>query len=293
MILCRDGQYWEILNLPAKAEHSDDPLGRQPGEYLWPEWFPKEHWAQWEHNPRASRTWAALFQQRPKAGEGLEFKREWFRWYDPDKPPGELGARPERLTIYGGSDVATKEDKGDFSEHGVVGMDEAGDLYFLDWWYGQKTTDVTIANAVALIARWRPWRWADEGGPIDNAIRPAFVKAMRECQPSPVHVTIESLTSIKNKAIKLNSLQARAAARKVWLPLNRPWATRLLDQLCAFPAGRYDDAADCAGLIARLIDVMMAPRSSSVEQKSRGLVPFTGAWLESTDTDFELKPRYS
>jgi predicted phage terminase large subunit-like protein len=296
-VLCRDGQWWDVLNIPAKAEHSDDPLGRKPGEYLWPEWFPQQHWAQWEHNPRAARTWAALFQQRPKAGEGLEFKREWFNWYDPDVPPGQQGGRPERLTWYGGTDMATKEDKGDFSEHGVAGMDEKGDLYFVDWWFGQKTTDITINNAVALMSRWRPWRWADEGGPIDNAIRPALKKAMKEAtgpdgQPAPVSTPIESLTSIKNKAVKLASLQARVAARKVWLPLKRPWATRLVDQLCAFPAGKFDDAADTAGLIARLIDVMMSPHQPGRVEKSRGVVPFTGEWLESTDHDQVLHPRY-
>ena len=35
----RDGEAWEVLNLPALAE-DDDPIGRVPGEALWPERFP-------------------------------------------------------------------------------------------------------------------------------------------------------------------------------------------------------------------------------------------------------------
>lgn len=292
-VLCQDNRWWTILNLPAKCEHESDPIGRKIGDYLWPEWFDPEHWQEFELDPRASRTWASLYQQRPTAGDGLEFKREWFKWYDPDVTPGEQGGRPARLTFYGATDLATKEDKGDFSEHGVAGYADTGDLYFVDWWYGQKTTDVTIANAIALMLRWRPWRWADEGGPIDNAIRPAFLRAMREAQPSPIHVPIESLTSIKNKAVKLNSLQARAAAGKVWLPLRRPWATRLVDQLCAFPAGKHDDACDAAGLLARLIDAMIAPHKPSSESRRQGVRPFTAEWLEMSDTSDTLKPRYS
>ena len=283
-ILCRDGQWWTVLNIPAKAEREDDPLGRQPGEYLWPEWFPVEHWAQWEHNPRAARTWASLYMQRPTAGEGLEFKREWFKWYDPDVEPGQLGGRPRALTLYGASDYATKEDKGDFTEHGIVGLDQQKDganFWFLDWWYGQKTTDVTIAAATALIHRHHPRRWWNEGGPIDNAISPALRRAMQEHQP-PVHVTIEPLTSVKNKAVKLSSFQARAAAGKVYMPLKRPWATRLVDQLCAFPAGKYDDAADVCGLIGRGVDAMMAPHEPVIEVRQQ-LRPFTAAWLEATD----------
>jgi predicted phage terminase large subunit-like protein len=292
-ILCRDGQWWTVINIPAKAEHEDDPLGRAPGEYLWPEWFTSEHWAQWEHNPRAARTWSSLFQQRPTAGEGLEFKREWFKWYDPDVPAGQPGGRPRLLTIYGASDYATKEDKGDYTEHGIVGLDEQKDganFWFLDWWFGQKTTDISIDAATSLIHRWHPRRWWNEGGPIDSAISPALKRAMREHNP-PVHVTIEPLTSIKNKAVKLASFQARAAAGKVYLPLHRAWATRLVDQLCGFPAAKFDDAADVCGLIGRGVDAMMAPHAPYVQNR-QVLRPFTAAWLEATEQQ-PMTVRYS
>lgn len=86
MIHCRDGQYWEVLCIPAKAEHKTDPLGRKEGEYLWPEWFPREHWTTWEDNPRAARTWAALYQQRPAPFTGVYFNASQFKYYDPDAP---------------------------------------------------------------------------------------------------------------------------------------------------------------------------------------------------------------
>jgi hypothetical protein len=84
MIKCRDGQTWEILSLQAKCEREDDPLGRKIGEYIWPDWFPVEHWAMWEGNPRAQRTWSALYQQRPAPFTGVHFNRDMFRMYDPD-----------------------------------------------------------------------------------------------------------------------------------------------------------------------------------------------------------------
>lgn len=289
-ILGRDGQWWQVINLPAKCEYPDDPLGRQIGEYIWPEWFPTSHWAQWEHNPRAARTWSALFQQRPTAGEGLEFKREWFKWYDPDVTPGQPGGPPERLRTYGASDEATKEDKGDYTEHGVVGIDQMNGLWFLDWWFGQKTTDVTVNAFVDLVARHHPMRWWNEGGPIDNALAPAKIRAMRENHP-PVYVHIEPLPSIKNKVLKAASFQARAAAGLVHLPLKREWAKRLVDQLCAFPGGKYDDAVDVCGLIGRGIDAMMAPHRQTHEER-KVIKPFTGAWVECDDSPI-LTPRYN
>lgn len=83
-IKCRDGQTWEVLSIPAEAEREDDPLGRKIGEFLWPEWFPREHWTTWRDNPRAARTWSALYQQRPAPFTGIHFSREMFKRYDPD-----------------------------------------------------------------------------------------------------------------------------------------------------------------------------------------------------------------
>ena len=85
-MLCRDGQTWEVLCLQAKAEREDDPLGRKVGEYLWPTWFPESHWATWEKNPRAARTWGALYQQRPAPDAGIHFNPEMFRWYNQALP---------------------------------------------------------------------------------------------------------------------------------------------------------------------------------------------------------------
>lgn len=289
-VLCRDGQVWEVLNIPAKCERDDDPVGRKPGEYLWPEWFPETHWQQFENDPRGQRTWNALYQQRPTAGDGIEFQRDWFRPYDPDAEPGTPGGRPKYLTVYGASDFASKEDRAaDFTEHGVVGVDHLGEFWLLDWWYGQLSSDKYITAWIALVRRWRPRKWWDEGNVIGHAIAPARNKAMRE---SHVFVATEQLPSIKNKALKLASFQARAAAGMVHYPTRRPWATRLIDQLCAFPAGRYDDAADVCGLFGRGVDKMQNAHVDSRETQKR-LIPFTAEWLEYEEASDEREIRYS
>jgi hypothetical protein len=89
---CRDGQEWEVLCIPAEAEREDDVLGRDPKSedwtkrFLWPEHWPREHWSTWRDNPRAVRTWAALYQQRPAPFTGVHFNREMFKRYNPDMP---------------------------------------------------------------------------------------------------------------------------------------------------------------------------------------------------------------
>lgn len=76
MIECRDGKVWEILNIAAQCERADDPLGRKIGDYLWPEWFDEGHWNIFKQQ---SRTWAALYQQRPRPDDGGVFKESWCR----------------------------------------------------------------------------------------------------------------------------------------------------------------------------------------------------------------------
>lgn len=88
LMMCRDGQEWDVLCIQAKAEREDDPLGRKIGEYLWPEWFPRDHWRTWEDNPRAKRTWGALYQQRPAPDTGVHFNMDGFKWYNPNLPRG-------------------------------------------------------------------------------------------------------------------------------------------------------------------------------------------------------------
>jgi predicted phage terminase large subunit-like protein len=197
--------------------------------------------------------------------------------YDPDKPE----ARPASLRIYTASDYATMAaEKGkrepDFTEHGVVGMDNKGDLWFLDWWSGQCETDKSIAAWVRLVGLYRPVRHWNEGGVIDKAIGPAIRRAMRESQR---FVHIESLPSLQDKSIKLQSFHARVTAKTVHFPLKRKWAEDVIDQLVKFPAGRWDDKADVCGLIGRGIDQMLDARVPVLDNRP-SLVPFTEAWLE-------------
>ena len=301
-IACRDGQTWRVINLPAKAEHMDDPLGRKPGEYLWPQWFPPSHWAIWENNPRAARTWSALFQQRPSPESGLQFQRSKVRWYDPDMPwradrePGTPGfgtednpaCCPRTVRQYGASDYATTDDGGDFTEHGLFGIDHKGQLFGRDWWSGQRETDVSIAAWNSMVARHRHdkdsaqpvVKWWNEGGPIDKAIKPAINRSMQEYPDQLAWVAVETMVSVKDKAVKLASFHARWNAGMVWLPIRRDWAQQLVDQLVKFPTGKFDDKCDVCGLVGRGIDKMGNAAVPSPIERRPGLKPFTKEWLE-------------
>jgi predicted phage terminase large subunit-like protein len=283
MVKCRDGQTWEVLNIPAKAERADDPVGRKIGEYLWPEFYPAAHWQQFEHDPRGQRTWSALYQQRPAPDAGTQFKREWLKWYEPDE-------RPRELRLYGATDSAvTAARENDFTEHGIVGMDTQGDLWFIDWWSGQVETDEAIGAFIALISQHSITQWWDEGAVIEKAIRPAVNRAMREARR---YVALESLPSITDKTARVQAFRGRASAGTVHLPRGKVWAERLAEQLVAFPAGRHDDMVDVCGLLGRGID-QMSEASNAAPTEPRGMKPFTAEWLEHDEGASEPKVRYA
>jgi hypothetical protein len=82
-----EAKKWKIIRLPAIAE-DDDPLGREPGEPLWPARYDLDFLeSQQRLDPLG---FAALYQQRPSVADGVLFRRENIRRYKPDELPADL-----------------------------------------------------------------------------------------------------------------------------------------------------------------------------------------------------------
>lgn len=240
LIHCRDGNDWYVVCLPAQCERNDDPLGRKPGEFLWPEWFSEEHFKPFMIN---TRTWNALFQQRPQPETGTFFQREWFHRYNPKQ-------KPNNLYIYGSSDYAVTDDAGDFTEHGVVGVDPDNNIWILDWWHGQTTADIWFESLLDLIAIHKPFCWFGEAGVIKRAIEPFLERRMIERM---VYCRHEWLPSIADKPTRARGFQARASQGKIYIPEGET-GDRIIDQCLRFPTGSHDDAVDVLSLFCRALD---------------------------------------
>lgn len=276
-IECRDGQTWEVLSIPAQCERTDDPLGREIGEYLWPEWFSERHWRIFRGNVR---TWTSLYQQRPAPAEGIHFKKADFLRFT-DAPPREL------LKVYMASDFAVKEklkakasagqraNNPDFTEHGIFGIDDAGDIWVLDWWSGQVTTDKSAAAACALIKAWKPILWFGESGVIEAAIGPEVRRTMRRKRSFAAR---HLLPSIADKLARAQGFLGRVSAGTVHVR-NGADGDALIDQLVAFPAGRYDDKVDCCSLIGRAMDLLLDGELPDSDDDD-AIIPFTRRHIE-------------
>jgi predicted phage terminase large subunit-like protein len=228
------GDTWEVVELPAI---SDD------GEALWPAAYPIEALERIKRNT-LPRFWSALYQQHPTPDTGTYFLKTWMRFYN--DPPAR-----STLHIYGASDYAVTADGGDWTVHVVAGVDPDDNLYVLDLWRQRTASDRWVEALLDLADQWRPMDWAEEQGQILKSIGPFLEQRANERR---VYFSRQQFVSVRDKATRAQSIRARMAMGKVYLPRNAPWTTDLVSELLSFPAGKHDDQCVAEGTLITMAD---------------------------------------
>lgn len=225
---------WEVLSLPAIDAK---------GQALWPAKYPIERLEMIKKalTQVSMRDWESLYQQDPKPDEGTFFKREWFKRFRLEDAP--------KVNKYQSTDFAVTEDGGDFTELGIIGLCTEFDLWCMDWWYGQTSSDVWVEQQLEQIKTHSPFASFGETGVIRRAVEP-LVRVMS--RQKRVYPRLEWITRNADKPSMARALQGMAAQGKVHIPYT-DWGNRLLEQLVAFPAGKHDDAVDVLSLFAMAI----------------------------------------
>jgi predicted phage terminase large subunit-like protein len=228
----KGGDKWEKLILPAIM--SD-------GTALWPERYNIDALNRIKR-AIGPRDFSALYQQEPAPEEGTFFQRAWFKRHE---------TPPPRVHVYMTSDYAVTEGDGDYTEHGVWGIDGTGRIHQLDWWHGQTASDEWIEQKLHMIRKWKPICAFGEAGVIQKAIEPMLKRRMTE---TATRCRMEWLPSIHDKATRARAFQSRAAMGEVSL-LDDERGERVLKQLLAFPAGKHDDAVDVCSMMGLALDM--------------------------------------
>ncbi len=241
--LLAGGDNWDVLRLPALAEE-DDPLGRAPGEPLWPAWESAESLVR-KRRLVGDRMWHALFQQRPGPDAGTLFHPELIALRD--APP--IGAAAVRAWDLAATDALSGGDP--------------------DWTVGLKLARIDRGYCVLDVVRLR-------GGPltVEQAIiatADADGRAVRIGLPQDpgqagkqqvAHLTrllagfrVTATPESGSKVTRAGPVCAQVEAGAV-SAVRAPWTAALLDELRDFPHGRKDDQVDA---LSRAFDLLEEP----------------------------------
>ena len=261
-----EAKQWLVVDLPALALEND-PLGRQPGEALWPERFSAEYLqAQRRLDPRGFQ---ALYQGRPTTEEGAFFRAEYIRTYrQNDLPPN--------LRYYVASDhaVSARQDR-DKTCLIPVGVDEDDNIYILNdvWWRGDDAHNVVEAM-LAMIKRRKPLFWWAERGVISKSLGPFLRKRMAE---EGHFASIIEITPTVDKQTRAQSIQGRMAMGKVYFPEEAHWWPDAKEQILRFPHGAHDDFVDALAYIG--LGMATQVSASSNKPKTSAAKAGTFGWM--------------
>lgn len=269
----------KIINLPAIAEE-DDPLGRKPGEALWPDGPDKFDLDFLEEQQSLDPLgFAALYQQRPSLLDGDMFKRENFKFYG----PGTGNDLPEDLRYYAASDhaVATGQ-RNDPSCFGLIGVSRQNDIYFINVVWKKMPADMAVEAMLALgSGKQKPLVWWAERGHISKSIGPFLRKRMLE---TGRYMNVREVTPTGDKATRAQSFAARVAMGKVYFPKDAIWTEKAINEFMAFPNGNHDDFVDMSSLFGLGLQSIFAAGKSSAAEKAKTQPAYgTLAWVKLAD----------
>lgn len=252
-----------------KSEDFRDPLYRDPGQALRPDWADEEQLlARRKQNPRA---FAALYQQDPRIQGGnlldttvwTTYEQQKRRWLYPDEfAKATEGLLWVRAWDFAYSEQQTNKDDPDWTRGVKIAIapdEEAGliDIYLDDlvgfreqWGEGKRRVrDLALEDGAEVYI-------AGPGFGIEKA---AFqdVQGMKSLLGIPKIVVAGSFFNTQqDKFARAQLWAAWAQDGRMWIK-KAPWNAEFIDEVQAFPNGAHDDIVDAVsnGYLACVVRV--------------------------------------
>jgi predicted phage terminase large subunit-like protein len=225
----RSGEEWEVIEFPAIMPS---------GNPLWPQfWSIEELEALKEELPNSK--WQAQYQQNPVGNESAIVKRDWWQWWEEDRPP-------ECEYILQTWDTAfEKHQRADYSAGTTWGVfthhkDQSKNIILLNT-YKKRVEWVDLKKDVLQEYR----EYEPDGLLIEKKATGAPL--IYELRAMGIPVQEYTPSKGQDKIARLNSVSDIIASGKVWVPRTR-WAEELVDEIAAFPSGEHDDLVDATTL---------------------------------------------
>lgn len=248
LLEAEDGDRWEVINIPAQADHRPedgevDLLGREPGEFLEStRGRSAEEWEQIKVQV-GPRSWSALYQGRPSPEEGGLFPGTWARYSEQLWVEREDGSRwvPEGdgdTELVQSWDMAFKDETSSDYVVGQVWLRQGARVFLLDQIRARLSFRGSVEAVLTLTARWPQ---AAAKFIEDKANGPAIINMLSRTVPGMIPVEPEG-----SKYARASAISPFAHSGSIVLPSAQvlPNVEELVEEARVFPTGSHDDTVD-------------------------------------------------
>lgn len=239
------------INIPLEAEEND-PLGRAPGDSLFPEIGKDKNWLESTKKvymtKEGQRSWLALYQGRPTAQGGNLIKRDDFKYYS---------IMPEKFDqILQSWDCTFKDSDGSDYVVGQVWGRKGPDKYLLDMVRARMDFPTTIKAILNMTMKWpQAYMKVIEDKANGSAIIQVLSKKIEGIMP---------VTPRESKLARVQSILPQIECGNVYLPSGAAWLEEFIDECCKFPNGKHDDMVDA---MSQALSKMLNEYTFEVEEK--------------------------
>lgn len=245
---------WLIVELPMEAYpndgvHPPDPLGREPGELLWPERLTPA-WVAATKKALMVADYNVVYQLDPTMAGGEIFAGEHF-WRD--LPPNFwTDILKECLIVQGWDTAFSSQSYADFTVCVTLAVDKHMNTYLLHV-FRERLAESEIEKAIVRMAvAYRPIVIGIElpafrQQNVRDMIRNVLVRKMLNIQPVPWSV---------DKVARAKLPARYAGDGKVFADKSAPWYRGFIGECMAFPKGRFDDQVDAWSVAAHVVSIL-------------------------------------
>ncbi len=264
------GDQWRVLNLCALAG-DNDPLGRKPGEALWPERWGRVHLERERQSLAASGyPWMfdALYQGEPPSVLDSEFPTSYFSddiWFDLWPAHKEVVSR----AVYVDPSMG-KTNKSDYSAIIAVAKDIHG-TYWIDADIQRRPVTQIAADAVDWFADFQ----AEALGCETNAFQELVGDHLKEeARRRAIDCLFVGFNNSIDKRVRIRRLTSPLAESRIRFKRGSPGVALLLEQLRGFPSHKHDDGPDALEGGIRLVNHTL---NGTIHQASEGVPQYVGS----------------
>jgi predicted phage terminase large subunit-like protein len=246
------GEPWQVISLPAIAEFGTahagtagacgpgkDPLGRRPGEALWPRRYPAAALKRIQKK-LGSYSFSALYQQSPSPAEGGMFKRAWFEKIIDEAPPNLRWKRGYDLA------VSTKT-SADRTASFRCAFDRQGNLYIADGFCARIEYP---EQRRYIIERMENDLFTEHG--IEKAAHGEACHQDLRREPRLRRYPFRLVPVKHDKLTRALAWLNLAEEGKLFL-VRGPWIQGFVDEVASFPNGRHDDQIDAVSIAVQML----------------------------------------